>query len=116
LAETWEDLVLLPGSKSRRALVAACGMSVVLAAALASVASADLYWTSGNPEAIGRAELDGSGAESSFIDLEEAETEPNGAAPPECEGVRVLLRDSWLRGRFRREKAVPIAGCIRGFR
>ncbi len=56
-------------------------MSVVLApAALAPAASADLYWTSGNPEAIGRAELDGSGAESSFIDFGEGETEPNGVA------------------------------------
>lgn len=45
-----------------------------------AAASADLFWTTGVPEAIGRAELGGGGVAPTFIDLEAEEGEPFGIA------------------------------------
>jgi hypothetical protein len=45
-----------------------------------AAASASLFWTTGVPEAIGRAELDGGGVVPTFIDLEAEEGEPFGIA------------------------------------
>lgn len=45
-----------------------------------AAANADLFWTTGVPEAIGRAELGGDGVVPTFIDLEAEEGEPFGIA------------------------------------
>jgi hypothetical protein len=68
---------------NRRTLATAVLLSLSCLALLPTAASAALFWSSGGvvstPETIGRAELDGSGVDPTFILLKE-ETEPAGVA------------------------------------
>jgi len=77
---SYEKLAPVTSPRPRSTFALGALLLVALLSLFPSAASADLFWTAGIPEAIGRAELNGGGVEPTFIDLEAEEGEPFGIA------------------------------------